>query len=392
MHYLTGCAAELKIARKKQYQWSPEFPMLPLFEAFPRLEQELTCAALANLPTQISPMTALEKELGVSGLYIKRDDLSGNPYGGNKVRKLDFLLGRAMREGRRAVMTFGAAGSNHALATAIYARQLGLISINMLMPQTNAHSVRRNLLMSLRTGAELHYFTENRRLQWGVIQQMARHRLRDGVFPMQIPPGGSSPLGAVGFVNAAFELRKQVERGLLPEPHYIYAASGTMGTAIGLALGCAAAGLRSKIMAVCVTSPPHTSPEKGQQLFRATNDFLQRLDSSFPKELLSPERFELVYGFLGEKYGVYTEEAVAAVRQIKAAENIKLEGTYTGKAFAALLEAARSGTLKGKTTLFWNTYNGWDFSPEIQGLNYSALPKALHKYFEEEVQPLDRQP
>ena len=120
------------------------------------LEDRIPYVSLAELPTPVQKLDALGEEIGLDHLYIKRDDLAGKIYGGNKIRKLDFILGNVLRTKAKEVLTFGFAGSNHALATAIYAQQVGLRSISMLMPQYNADYVRRNLLMSHYCGAELH--------------------------------------------------------------------------------------------------------------------------------------------------------------------------------------------------------------------------------------------
>ena len=130
--------------------------MIPLFEQYPLLREKLAYVPLGEFPTPVQKLETLGAELGISQLYIKRDDLSGKLYGGNKPRQLEFILGQVLRSKAREVMTFGGAGSNHALATAIYARQVGVKSISMLMPQPNAQYVRRNLLMSQYCGAELH--------------------------------------------------------------------------------------------------------------------------------------------------------------------------------------------------------------------------------------------
>ena len=335
-------------------------------------------------------MARLGGALELEHLYVKRDDLSGALYGGNKVRKLEFLLGKALEEGRKAVLTFGGAGSNHALATAIYAREVGLRSVSMLVPQPNAQSVRRNLLMSFQAGAELHYSRSMSRVAVAALYQCCRHRQRDGVFPMLIPPGGSSPVGMIGFVNAALELAHQVEAGDLPEPDRVYAASGTMGTAIGLLLGLKAAGLRSRVVAVRVTAPQFSSLRKARRFFRAANTLLHKADPSFPVMAFPESDFEFRHEFYGEQYGLYTEVGLRAVQRVQEAENIKLEGTYTGKTFAALLADAEAGRLRDKTVVFWDTYNSRDLTAEIADVDYHALPPAFHRYFEEEVQPLDR--
>jgi 1-aminocyclopropane-1-carboxylate deaminase/D-cysteine desulfhydrase-like pyridoxal-dependent ACC family enzyme len=121
--------------------------MIPLFKQYPKLEEKLPYISLGEFPTPVQKLERLGMELGVGNLYTKRDDLSGRLYGGNKPRKLEFILGDVLRSGAKEVITFGGAGSNHALATAIYSRQAGLKSISMLMPQPNARYVRNNLLV-----------------------------------------------------------------------------------------------------------------------------------------------------------------------------------------------------------------------------------------------------
>ncbi|MHB9029110.1 MAG: pyridoxal-phosphate dependent enzyme, partial [Candidatus Latescibacterota bacterium] len=131
--------------------------MLSLFRAYPLLGEKLPYISLGEFPTPAEELHHLGAVSGIGRLYIKRDDLSGNLYGGNKVRKLEFLLGEAVREGAKEVMTFGAAGSNHALAAAVYARQAGLRGILMLRPQPTARYVRKNLLRHRAVRAERHY-------------------------------------------------------------------------------------------------------------------------------------------------------------------------------------------------------------------------------------------
>ena len=129
---------------------------LPLFDAYPALRENIPYEPVAQLPTEVGRLEHVSEELGCE-IWMKCDDRSGILYGGNKVRKLGFLLGAARADGCKTVLTFGAAGSNHALATAIYARELGLRAISMLVPQPNAHSVQRNLLRHYLAGAELHH-------------------------------------------------------------------------------------------------------------------------------------------------------------------------------------------------------------------------------------------
>lgn len=363
--------------------------MIPLFRRYPALQASLPHVSLATLPTPVESWDVLGAEAGIGALYVKRDDLSGEAYGGNKVRKLEFLLARAQVLGARAVLTFGAAGSNHALATAIYAQALGLEAISMMVPQQNAQNVQRNLLRGQAAGASLRLFGGRKLVSQGTVQEVVA-RFRSGAGrPFIIPAGGSAPLGVVGFVNAAFELAEQVEAGLVPEPDRIYVASGTMGTCVGLLLGLAAAGLKSEVVAVRVTTAPYTTPEKARRLFARTVGLLRQVDGTFPDVVFPESGFTLRDEFLGEGYARYTEGGAAAVKRAKVLEGAMLEGTYTGKALACLLADGASGVLENKNALFWNTYNGISQDKALKNVDYHQLPEGFHRYFTEPVQALD---
>ena len=371
--------------------------MIPLFEQYPLLREKLAYVPLGEFPTPVQKLEQLGAELGISQLYVKRDDLSGRLYGGNKPRKLEFTLGDALRSKAKEVITFGGAGSNHALATAIYARQVGLKSISMLIPQPNARYVRHNLLMSHHCGAELHLCgtglesVRNMPLVYpATIYQLLRHRVKKGRLPYFIPPGGSSPLGATGFVNAALELRGQIASGQMPEPEYIYVACGSMGTAAGLTLGLKVAKLRGRVVSVAVASEKVTNTRAMIELINRTNSLLCSLDASFPRFELSATDVDITHDHAGQRYALFTDEGMEAVSLMREREGIKLDGTYTGKALAALKHDAKNGGLRGKAVLFWNTLNSRDFSDDISGLDYHDVPRPFHRYFEEEVQPLDR--
>ena len=365
--------------------------MIPLFQYYPLLGDKLPYISLGKFPTPIQKLTQLGKELGIEHLHIKRDDLSGKVYGGNKPRKLEFILGDALSNKVKEVLTFGAAGSNHCLATAIYAQQLGIKSISMVMPQPNAHYVRHNLLMSHYCGAELHHYPSMRLVILGTVYQLLRHKLKYRHFPRIIPPGGSSLLGAIGFVNAAFELKEQIMKGEMPEPDYIYVATGTMGTAVGLILGVRASKLKSQVISVRVTGKQLANAKSMVRLISKTNSLLYSLDPSFPRFEFSEEDMIIRHGFFGKQYALFTKEGMEAVTRMEKSEGVKLDGTYTGKAFAALIDDAKKQDLRTKVILFWHTYNSRDFSDIINTVDYHQLPREFHRYFEEEAQLLDRE-
>jgi len=365
--------------------------VFPLFRDYPLLAERLPRVVLASLPTPVERLDQIGSDIGVKGLYIKRDDLSGAVYGGNKVRKLEFIFGDILRSNAKEVITLGFAGSNHALATAIYAQQLGLRSTALLMPQVNAHYVRRNLLAGLHHKARFCHYSNLPLLCLGLVSQLIRGAFKQGVFPRVIPGGGSCPLGLVGYVNAALELKDQIIAGALPEPDRIYVPMGSMGTSAGLILGLKAAGLKSRVIPVRVIEERMASSKRMMHLIRETDSLLRQISPDFPQIEISEDDLGIRNDCLGEGYARFTEKGVRAAELMKAHAGIVMNGAYSAKAFSAILDDAGKGILKGKTVLFWNTYNSRDLSKFIAGVDYHELPRPFHSYFANDVQPLNRQ-
>jgi 1-aminocyclopropane-1-carboxylate deaminase/D-cysteine desulfhydrase-like pyridoxal-dependent ACC family enzyme len=366
---------------------SQEKHLNPLFQHYPDLEPKLPYVTLAGWPTPVERLPGLERSTGASALYLKRDDTAGDRYGGNKLRKLEYLLAQAKQRGARRVLTFGAYGSNHALATAVHARALGLGSISMLVPQVPSTKACRNLLASHAAGAELHHYAGEHDISNAVRYQLARHEQRDGVAPVVVPGGGSSALGALGFVAAAFELRAQIAAGELPEPSRIYLPLGTTGTAAGLALGLRLAGIESTLVAVRVTHSNFGNQARMMRLIRETSALLHHTDSAITQVAAEECRVQIRHDFYGGEYARYTDASLDAVRRAYADDGIRLEGTYTGKAMAAMLADLESDAGHAGPVLFWNTYNSLPLS--VDWRNYRALPQAFHRYFEQDTQALD---
>ncbi len=353
------------------------------------MKQKAPYVPLGKFPTPIEKLRRLAKKIGTDHLYVKQDGLSGTLYGGNKIRSLEFLLGDALRQKAGEVITVGFAGSNHALATAVYARKLGLKCTSMLMPQPNAQYVRQNLLLSYVCGAEIHQYRHLTALYLQTFLQILQRRLKYGKVPYMIPSGGSSPLGTVGYVNAGFELREQVEEGLIVEPGQVFIPLGTMGTAVGLTLGLKAAGLKTRVISVRVVDAKLGNKKKFIKLFYETRELIHSLDPSFPKVDLSESSIDIRHEFYGQQHARFTKEGMAAVNLVEKSDGIRLDGTYTGKTMAALIDHLKKQDSKDMVTLFWNTYNARDFSDTVKGVDYHHLPRCFHRYFEEDVQPLD---
>lgn len=356
-----------------------DFPHL--FRAYPGLAARVPHVALCDLPTPVAAMPALAADRGLNSLHVKRDDLSAAAYGGNKVRKLEFLLADARRRGCREVLTFGFAGSNFAAACAFHARGLGMGCVSMLLPQENAAYLRDNLLVGLSAGAELHERATVPGLALDAAWQFARHSVRSGQRPYWIPAGGSSPPGVLGFVNAAFELRAQVEAGDLPEPDRIYVAMGSMGTAAGLAIGLRAAGLSTRVVAVRVVDKKFAGARLLDDLVQRCCDWLRDRDPAFPVPDLADVRIEVRDEFFGGGYGVVDAETGEAIRQTADLEGLALDGTYSGKAMAALFRDAAAGALAGQRILFWSTFNSRPLDSLVGGVDWRCLPPRLQQYF-----------
>ena len=347
---------------------------------FPTLAGRLPRIRLTDLPTPIDFAPALARELGLGELGIKRDDLTSPVYGGNKVRKLEYLLADARARGCEAVITFGGAGSNHALATGIHARRLGLQCYAVLVDQPATPNVEPTLRYHLQLGTHLVHAASYQDSRRQLERILATHP-RGGERVYEIAWGGSSWLGTVGYVAAAFELAAQLGERHMPAPEFIYLAGGSLGTFVGLMLGLRLADLASHVVAARVVPGGMGSAEHCAKLYAETNRKLHELDASVPL-LPSPlPELELRTEFLGAGYAEATPEAAEAVAMAKQFAGLRLETTYTGKAFAALIADARGGRLAGRRVMYWHTYSSAPYPLDLADVSLGALPAEFRRYF-----------
>lgn len=342
----------------------------------PRLRErfgdlDLPHVALGRFPTPVEPLEPLSRELG-SECWIKRDDLSAAAYGGNKVRKLELLLARALARRRREVVTVGAYGSHHALATAIHGRAVGLDVWLALYPQPITAHVLDDLLLDHAVGARL-LWTPNAAVAVLVAEALARWRRGCEV----VPPGGSSALGALGYVEGALELAAQVRAGALPAPDCVVVAAGTCGTAAGIALGLELAGLTAEVVGVRVVPSVVTNTYVLRRLVHTARRLLRRVGARWSARERGAVRLTLDGLELGPGYGVETPAARAACTRF-AELGLELETTYTGKAAAAFLRRAGARALRGRRVLFWHTYSSADLGPLLSTADAAALPRPFH--------------
>jgi len=192
-----------------------------------------------------------------------------------------------------------------------------------------------------------------------------------------IAAGGSSPLGNLGYLNAALELEQQVRAGVLPAPHRLYLAMGTMGCAVGLALGLALTELPTHLIAVRVSNVPTSTPARFQALFDSTVAWLRQRDPAFPQLALDPSRVSLEGRFLGRGYAQPTRAGRDAVRLAREHAGLTLELTYTAKALAAV--AAVAPSIREERVLFWNTHSRVE--PATGDTGPRDLPREFRPYF-----------
>ncbi len=190
-------------------------------------------------------------------------------------------------------------------------------------------------------------------------------------------------------MSGVCELKKQIEAGHIPTPDIIYVTIGSSGTAASLALGVKALGIPAHVRAVRVSDLQYASFEKARELAHKAARILAPFEVTFAGLELDSNDLEVVHNYIGPGYAHFTEKGMAAARLFKKTDGIELEGTYTGKTAAALIDDARKGLLKDKTVLFWNTYNSVKFEGKTKGVDYRTLPKPYHRYFEQEYQPLE---
>ena len=345
-----------------------------LADAFPKLARRLPRLELAELPTPVDS-GFIKTPSGRWPLAVKRDDVTGVLYGGNKVRKLEYLLYRARDRGANRVATFGTVGSNHALATALYCQMLGLPCTCLLANQVKTPAAARTLKLHLQTGSEIVRYGGSRANRIAILR---KHLWNRRVY--LIPPGGSNWLGSTGFVNAGLELAGQIQSGIIETPDRLYVANGTMATAVGIALGLALAGVSTEVQAVQVTESFVSSPAAMQRLLIKTALMLNRCDPSIPANIWRRVRYEFRTGYLGDGYAKTNDKVESAIVVAREQLGIQLESTYTGKAMAALLDDCET---RGGSALFWNTYNSRSL-PVTAGRprDTSQLPEAFLSYLD----------
>lgn len=312
---------------------------------FPRIR-------VAHLPTPLEPLRRLSAELGGPEIWIKRDDCTGLSTGGNKARKLEFLMAEADAQGADMVLTQGATQSNHARQTAAFASRMGM-NCHLLLEdrtQSNNEQYRRNgnvLLDHLHGATTAHYPTG---IDMNAELETRAEKFRsDGHSVYTIPGGGSNATGALGYVNCAFELVGQInDLGLRVDS--VVHATGSAGTQAGLVTGLRGLNSGIPVLGIGVRVPREQQEQSVLKLARETEE---RLGLS---GIVRDEDVVANCDYVGPGYGLPEDSTIEAIRMMACLEGILLDPVYSGKGMAGLIGLIREEAfVKGQTVIFLHT-------------------------------------
>lgn len=306
---------------------------------------------LAYLPTPLQEAPRFSKALGGPRVLIKRDDLTGFGMGGNKARKLEYLLAEAMAEQADTIVTVGGPQSNHCRMTAAAARRLGMQPVLILSGETVSH-VTGNLLVDKILGAELVFTGDKDRASVDrALEGVCADLRHQGRRPYAIPRGGSTALGDLGYVGCALEMEQQFfDQGV--QPTHIFCATGSCGTHSGLLTGAVALRASYQICGVSVSRP---LDQCFQRIHRLVGETLELLGV---EATLQPEQV-IVYGdYIGPGYAILTPACLEAMRLLAQTEGLITDPVYTGKALAGLIDRVRRGELTEEHTVVFTHTGG----------------------------------
>jgi D-cysteine desulfhydrase family pyridoxal phosphate-dependent enzyme len=313
------------------------------------LTDHLPRVSLAHLPTPIEELSRLRQVLGNGPrLLIKRDDQTGLATGGNKTRKLEFVVAEALAQGADTLVTAGGPQSNHCRQTAAAAARLGLRCVLVLSgPPIPQAEWQGNLLLDALLAAEIRW--SGGRSREAVLAETAAALQAEGARPYVIPVGASMPVGAVGYVAAVEELAGQLAASGLKLDRMVF-TSGSAGTHAGLVVGVKALGLATRVEGICDDeNAPHLL-EKIKGLAAETADYLGL-------KLRFDEADFILHGQYGRVgYGVITPAEQEAIRLMAQTEGIIIDPVYTARSLAGLIDLIRRGVYAPtETVLFWHT-------------------------------------
>ena len=312
---------------------------------FPRLRY-------GHLPTPIEPLKNLTSHLNGPNIWVKRDDCTGMSTGGNKTRKLEFLMAEAQAQKADVVLTIGATQSNHARQTVAFAARMGIKSHILLEDRTGINDINYkhngNVFLDQLHGTTIEEHPADTDMD--AAMEIAANRLRsEGFNPYTIPGGGSNPIGALGYVNAATEIVSQANNLGVPFAHIVH-ATGSTGTQAGMVTGLKGTNSKIPLLGISVRSAKTIQEEN---VFRLAVSTAELLDCP---GLVNRSDIVVDSNYIGEGYGIPTDATIEAIELLAQMEGLLLDPVYSAKAMAGLIDLVQKGVFnRNENVLFLHT-------------------------------------
>ncbi|GMT50263.1 MAG: putative 1-aminocyclopropane-1-carboxylate deaminase [bacterium] len=330
---------------------------LPIFKEYPKLKETVPWIPLGDFPTKVTSLSRITESLSCKSFWVKRDSESSSLYGGNKVRKLEFEFGKLMERKSEMILAYGSLGSNFTIAACLFAKTLDIPTHLILYDTVNTPFVMANFKHNCKMAQNMTRIRSPLSLPYAVSRELWRHR---GKQVYLMPPGGSSPLSTLGYINAMLELKGQIDDGELPMPDYIFLPVGTGGTLVGLLIAKVLFNLPVKIIGMAVVDWIITNPVILKLFIYRSVRFFNQVAGTHLRASHIFKELHLDYRSLGKGYAHSTDEAKRAKDLLKREENIILDETYTAKAMAGAIDIVRTDLKADTNVLFWHSFNSQD--------------------------------
>jgi L-cysteate sulfo-lyase len=311
-----------------------------LLSRFPRV-------SLAHLPTPLELLPRLSEHLGGPKIYVKRDDCTGLGTGGNKTRKLEFLVADAIDKGADVIITQGAVQSNHARQTAAAACKVGmgceLIFEKRVEDADEAYKTSGNVLLDRIYGANIREVDKGSDMN-AAMQALAEELHAEGRTPYIVPGGGSNPIGALGYVDCALEIMTEANREGIVVDHVVH-ATGSAGTQAGLAVGLKMTSSNIPLLGIGVNAPKDVQEEKVWQLAKETAEYIGAPGCVTREDIVAN------CDYVGDGYGIPTKAMNDAVMLLARLEGLLFDPVYSGKGLAGMIDLVQKGYFEGADSI-----------------------------------------
>jgi 1-aminocyclopropane-1-carboxylate deaminase/D-cysteine desulfhydrase-like pyridoxal-dependent ACC family enzyme len=353
----SACLVPRPAPGREPTSWKEQKSTVPLFTKYRFLQSLVGYTPLGLLPTPLESAPALAQLLQVETFMIKRDDLAGPLFGGNKVRKLEFLLGDATTKQANHIVTWGSPGSRHTTMTALYCNHIKVPCTCMYIPTTSAEASSKHLAITKENNAHEESYRGSGERELALHQHNKKHIQETGQPLYFIPEGGSDVIGALGLVSAVGEMAKQCKEQLLPLPTTMYITSASAGSAAGLLVGLDLWEIDCTIVIVAQkpNNYPHEHEDKIEKLYACVMQYLSLLDPRIPF-FQSPKNIVLFkHGFTAESDTRLQDAQAVALDFFRQHGNYALDQVFASRLWGAFLLDNLDHSVPQKHVMLWNT-------------------------------------